>query len=281
MSSRISSLSASESEKLSQLFARPDRVEIHGSDRDWIAGVLSSVMTSARMSFGFFKSLVGPRLRALEFKAIDCRQDLASSWRYAAKGNNGEGQSDCMVELEMPIDSDMLSLAQAGGVPADLARDFCSTRESAYFAHRAEVIARQSDKQEQVNSGLGHAADSPTLLASERFADGCALLALLAQGRADEQQAKDIIAWRQSVSGDAGFLMHLMQEAGNGQLGVDAVHSHVLSSMQDFAKAQRQHRRLNGEDLHDALMAAGRKLREATAPAAAIPAKPDSSTRTE
>ncbi|VTU44087.1 hypothetical protein [Variovorax sp. RA8] len=49
-------LSASERALLQGMLDAPERVEIHGSDRDWRAGVLAAVMATAGMSFGLARA---------------------------------------------------------------------------------------------------------------------------------------------------------------------------------------------------------------------------------
>ncbi|WP_143694810.1 hypothetical protein [Variovorax sp. JS1663] len=54
------SFSAKERASLQGMLDAPERVEIHGSDRAWRAGVLAAVATTAGMSFGFARADTDP-----------------------------------------------------------------------------------------------------------------------------------------------------------------------------------------------------------------------------
>lgn len=54
------SFSAAERASLQGMLDAPERVEIHGSDRAWRAGVLAAIMTTAGMSFGLARADTDP-----------------------------------------------------------------------------------------------------------------------------------------------------------------------------------------------------------------------------
>jgi hypothetical protein len=54
------SFSARERASLQCMLDAPERVEVHGSDRAWRAGVLAAVMTTAGMGFGLARADAGP-----------------------------------------------------------------------------------------------------------------------------------------------------------------------------------------------------------------------------
>lgn len=166
------------------------------------------------------------------------RSQSPQSWSYVAKE---KGRTGCVLMVSDQHAPAIGALARATGLSNEAALDFALMHESAHCAQTGEVLAASYDlvrrgrvQPERVASGmLGAQIESQIAagredelmlslvpgrsdqLSAERFADGFALLALMAQQRISGQQIEGLIAWRlaDAASHDtSSFLSFLRDE---------------------------------------------------------------------
>lgn len=166
------------------------------------------------------------------------RSQSPLSWSYVARE---KGRTGCVLMVSDQHAPAIAALARATGLSNEAALDFALMHESAHCAQTGEVLAAAYDlvrrgrvQPERVASGmLGAQIESQIAagregelmlslvpgrsdqLSAERFADGFALLALMAQQRINGQQIEGLIAWRladASSHDTSSFLAFLRDE---------------------------------------------------------------------
>lgn len=224
------------------------------------------------------------------------------SWSYVAKENGRTGCAFLISDQHAPA---IASLARTTGLSADVALDFTVIHESAHCAQQAELLAAAYDvmtrgrvQPERIASSLLGAQAEATiasgketelfvnnllsgrsnLLSAERFADGFALLALMAKKRITGQQIEGLIAWRLGdapTHNTASFLAFIrdqvrqdpaafaaMQSAGESGFDAQAIAAFLRPRWTGFERAELDARRESSAGLKDVL-AAGMKARSA------------------
>ncbi|WP_298705741.1 hypothetical protein [uncultured Variovorax sp.] len=177
------------------------------------------------------------------------RSQSPQSWSYVAKE---KGRTGCVLMVSDQHGPAIGALARATGLTNEAALDFALMHESAHCAQTGEVLAASYDlvrhgrvQPERVASGmLGAQIESliaagregelmlslvpgrSDQLSAERFADGFALLALMAQQRINGQQIEGLIAWRladASSHNTASFLAFLRDETRRNPVALAAL----------------------------------------------------------
>lgn len=224
------------------------------------------------------------------------------SWSYVAKENGRTGCAFLISDQHAPA---IASLARATGLSTEEALDFTVIHESAHCAQQAEMLAAAYDvmnrgrvQPQRIASGLLGAQTEATIasgkeadlfltnllsgrshmLSAERFADGFALLALMAKKRMTGQQIEGLIAWRMAdaiTHNTASFLAFIrdqvrrdpaafasMQSTGEPGFDAQAIAAFLRPRWNDFERAELEARRESSEGLKDVL-SAGMKARAA------------------
>lgn len=267
------------------------------------AGMNEDQIHEKVVQFVFGKPVVEPGLGGLMRLQNNLEADLPKtqspmSWSYIAKDGN---QSGCALLISDQHAAAIGSLARATGLSTEAALDFAVIHESAHCAQQAEILAAAFDvmsrgrvQAQRIASGmLGAKVESmiaggkegdlltdnllagrPNELSAERFADGFALLALMAQKRISGQQMEGLIAWRLGDAAShntASFLAHIrdevrrdpasfaaMQSAGDSGFDAQAIASFLRPRWNDFEKAAAVAHRESSAGLKDVLVASQR-----------------------
>jgi hypothetical protein len=259
------------------------------------------------MEFVFGQSVLEPALggavRLLNNLSGDVPRSVSPmAWTYVAKQ---KGFAGCVLVVSDQHAPAIASLARTTGLSVRAALDFALIHESAHCAQHSEVLAAAYDAMrfgqvppQRVASGLLGArleaviasGDNAELmlslvpgradkLSSERYADGFAVLALMAQQRIGERELDGLIAWRLSddaAHNTAGFLRHLRVEISKDPIGfmalrsdgapgfnAKAVANFLRPRWAAFERAEIEAHRESSAGLHEAILE-GMKLREAS-----------------
>lgn len=271
------------------------------------AGMNEDEIHEKVVQFVFGKSVLEPALGGSIRLQNNLEADLPTtqspmSWSYVAKESGRAGCTFLISDQHAPA---IGSLARATGMSPETALDYTVIHESAHCAQQAEVLAAAYDvmkhgrvQPQRVASGMlgahleatiagGKEADlfvnnllagRSNMLSAERFADGFALLALMAQSRINGQQIEGLIAWRLGdapTHNTASFLAHIrdqvrrdsvafaaMQSAGESGFDAQAIAAFLRPRWNDFEKAELEARRESSAGLKDVL-ATGMKARAA------------------
>jgi len=264
------------------------------------AGLNEDEIHEKVVRFVFGKPVMEPALGGFIRLQTNLEADLPKtqspmSWSYVAKESGRTGCAFLISDQHAPA---IGSLARATGLSTDAALDFAVIHESAHCAQQAEVLAAAYDvmthghvQSQRIASGMlgaqmdatissGKEADlfvdnllagRSSMLSAERFADGFALLALMAQRRISGQQIEGLIAWRLGdapTHNTASFLAYIrdqvrrdpeafaaMQSAGESGFDAQAIAAFLRPRWNDFERAELQARRESSAGLRDALIA--------------------------
>jgi len=269
------------------------------------AGMTEDEIHDKVVQFVFGKPVLEPALGGSIRLQNNLQYDLPKtqspmSWSYIAKESGRAGCAFLISDQHAPA---IGSLARATGMSTEVALDFTVIHESAHCAQQAEVLAAAFDMMkhgrvlpQRIASGMLGAqleakiaegreddlfvnnllAGRTNVLSAERFADGFALLALMAQNRINGQQIEGLIAWRlgdASTHNTASFLAHLrdqvrrdplafaaMQSAAESGFNAQAIAVFLRPRWTAFERAEMEARRESSAGLKDALVA-GMKTR--------------------
>jgi len=283
------------------------------------AGMTEDEIHDKVVQFVFGKPVLEPALGGSIRLQNNLQYDLPKtqspmSWSYLAKESGRAGCAFLISDQHAPA---IGSLARATGMTTELALDFTVIHESAHCAQQAEVLSAAFDMMkhgrvlpQRLASGMLGAqleakiaagreddlfvnnllAGRSNMLSAERFADGFALLALMAQSRITGQQIEGLIAWRLGdapTHNTASFLAHMrdqvrrdplafygMQSAGESGFNAQAIAAFLRPRWTAFERAEMAARLESSAGLKDALVA-GMKPRASESnspspPAAAI-----------
>lgn len=179
----------------------------------------------------------GPERTGAYIESIAPQIDHPHAWAYASKAL---GQTGCVILVPDRTVPEFGDLMRFGGVDRETAAAFVLAHEAAHCAQYSEGIAALRDiaiggrvRPERVASNLLDVrferllmvgAPSRELLAksvertrsSERYADGFALLTLLARGAITPRQLDGFAAWREAAASKDGhdtgsFLRHMKE----------------------------------------------------------------------
>jgi len=269
------------------------------------AGMTEDEIHDKVVQFVFGKPVLEPALGGSIRLQNNLQYDLPKtqspmSWSYVAKESGRTGCAFLISDQHAPA---IGSLARATGMSTEVALDFAVIHESAHCAQQAEVLAAAFDvmkhgrvQPQRIASGMLGAqleakiasggdddlfvnhllAGRSTMLSAERFADGFALLALMAQKRINGQQIEGLIAWRLGdapTHNTASFLAYMrdqvrrdpiafaaMQSGGESGFDAQAIAAFLRPRWTAFEKSEMETRRESSAGLKDALVA-GMKAR--------------------
>lgn len=207
------------------------------------AGMDESEIHERVVQFVFSKPIAEPEagqggyLGAQNDLEGELRRSLSPlAWNYVTKTPDVTG---CVIMMSNQHVQAVQGLAAATGMPVDVARDFAVMHEEAHCAQTGEKLAAIYDiprlgavRPDRVAGGMlganmerllaaglsaqvvrpGFLDEPREQLSAERFADGFAMVALLAQQRLSGQELNGLIAWRlgdDSKHNTASFLGRL------------------------------------------------------------------------